>query len=157
MCILIVAHQFNRMFPLCSWECMLSGRCSPGKRCHTFWNRNIVLLPILLGIVSCVPKFLREGELEYLVDSVANQQTKSIWLVALTTAVSPRGNRVVRLANKENGSCTTCHLGTVAHTSSTGLATHGNPKITPGEARMIGNHGSNAKTQTVIYNTQSRK
>ena len=29
-------------------------RCSPGKRCHTFWNRNIVLLPILLGIVSCV-------------------------------------------------------------------------------------------------------
>ena len=32
------------------------GRCSPGKRCHTFWNRNIVLLPILLGKVSCVPK-----------------------------------------------------------------------------------------------------
>ena len=26
------------------------------KRCHTFWNRNIVLLPILLGKVSCVPK-----------------------------------------------------------------------------------------------------
>ena len=52
MCILIVDHQFNRM---CSWECILPGRCSPVKRCHTFWNRNIVLLPILLGKVSCVP------------------------------------------------------------------------------------------------------
>ena len=50
MCSLIVDHQFNRMHPWCSWECML-----PGKRCHTFWNRNIVLLPILLGKVSCVP------------------------------------------------------------------------------------------------------
>ena len=56
MCILIVVHQFNRMHPWCSCECMLPGRCSPGKRCHTFWNRNIVLLPILLGKVSCVPK-----------------------------------------------------------------------------------------------------
>ena len=55
MCILIVDHQFNRMHPWVSWECMLPGRCSPGKRCHTFWNRNIVLLPILLGKVSCVP------------------------------------------------------------------------------------------------------
>ena len=36
MCILIVDHQFNRMHPWCSWECMLPGRCSPGKRCHTF-------------------------------------------------------------------------------------------------------------------------
>ena len=56
MCILIVNPQFNCMHPWCSWECMLPGRCSPGKRCHTFWNRNIVLLPILLGKVSCVPK-----------------------------------------------------------------------------------------------------
>ena len=56
MCILIVDHQFNHIHPWCSWECMLPGRCSPGKRCHTFWNRNIVLLPILLGKVSCVPK-----------------------------------------------------------------------------------------------------
>ena len=56
MCILIVDHQFNRMHPWCSWEWMLPGRCSPGKRYHTFWNRNIVLLPILLGKVSCVPK-----------------------------------------------------------------------------------------------------
>ena len=56
MCILIVNHQFNHMHPWCSWECMLPGRCSPGKRCHTFWNRNIMLLPILLGKVSCVPK-----------------------------------------------------------------------------------------------------
>ena len=56
MCILIVDHHFNRMHPWCSWECMLPGRCSPGKRCHTFWNRKIVLLPILLGRVSCVPK-----------------------------------------------------------------------------------------------------
>ena len=56
MCILIVNHQFNRMHPWCSWECMLPGRCSPGKRCHTFWNRNIVLLPIHLGKVGCVPK-----------------------------------------------------------------------------------------------------
>ena len=55
MSILIVNPQFNRMHPWCSWECMLPGRCSPGKRCHTFWNRNIVLLPILLGKVSCVP------------------------------------------------------------------------------------------------------
>ena len=56
MCILIVNHQLNHMHPWCSWECMLPGRCSPGKRCHTFWNRNIVLLPIVLGKVSCVPK-----------------------------------------------------------------------------------------------------
>ena len=55
MCILIVDHQFNCMHPWCSWECMLPGRCSPGKTCRTFWNRNIVLLPILLGKVSCVP------------------------------------------------------------------------------------------------------
>ena len=55
MCILIVNPQFNRMHPWCSWECMLPGRCSPGKRCHTFWNGNIVLLPILLGQVRCVP------------------------------------------------------------------------------------------------------
>ena len=56
MCILIVNHQFNHMHPWCSWECMLPGRCSPGKTCHTFWNRNIVLLPILLGKVNCVAK-----------------------------------------------------------------------------------------------------
>ena len=56
MCVLIVDHQFNRMHPWCSWESMFPGRCSPCKRCHTFWNRNIVLLPILLGNVSCVSK-----------------------------------------------------------------------------------------------------
>ena len=56
MCILIVNHQLNCMHPWCSWECTLPGRCSPGKRCHTFGNRNIMLLPILLGKVSCVPK-----------------------------------------------------------------------------------------------------
>ena len=56
MCLLIVNHQLNRMHPWCSWEGMLPGRCSPGKRCHTFWNGNIVLLPIVLGKVSCVPK-----------------------------------------------------------------------------------------------------
>ena len=55
MCILIVNHQLNCMHPWCSWDCTLPGRCSPGKRCHTFWNRNIVLLPIVLGKVSCVP------------------------------------------------------------------------------------------------------
>ena len=55
MCLLIVNHQFNHTHPWCTWECMLPGRCSPGKRCHTFWNRNIVLLPILFGKVSCVP------------------------------------------------------------------------------------------------------
>ena len=59
MCILIVDHHFNRMHPWCSWECMLPGRCSPGKRCHTFWNKNIVLLPILLGKVSCGPNNTR--------------------------------------------------------------------------------------------------
>ena len=51
-CILIVNHQLNRMHPWCSWECTLPGRCSPGKRCHTFWNRNIVLLPIRLSPVK---------------------------------------------------------------------------------------------------------
>ena len=56
MCILIVNPQFIRMHPWCSWEGTLPGRCSPGKRCHTFWNRNIVLLPIVLGKVSCVPE-----------------------------------------------------------------------------------------------------
>ena len=55
MCILIVNPQFNRMHPWCSWEGTLPGRGSPGKRCHTFWNGNIVLLPIVLGKVSCVP------------------------------------------------------------------------------------------------------
>ena len=55
MCILIVDHQFNCMRPWCSWECMLPGRCSPRKRCHTIWNRNIVLLPILLDKVNRVP------------------------------------------------------------------------------------------------------
>ena len=35
MFILIVDHQFNRMHPRCSWEGMLPGGCSPGKRCHT--------------------------------------------------------------------------------------------------------------------------
>ena len=59
MCSLIVNHQFNCMHPWCSWECMLPGRCSPGKRCHTFWNRNIVFLPILLGKVGCVPNNTR--------------------------------------------------------------------------------------------------
>ena len=49
MCIWIVNHQLNHMHPWCSWEGMLPGRYSPGKRCHTFWNRNIVLLPIVLG------------------------------------------------------------------------------------------------------------
>ena len=52
MCGLIVNPQFNCMHPWCSWECMLPGRCSPDKRCHIFWNRNIVLLPIPLGKVG---------------------------------------------------------------------------------------------------------
>ena len=56
MCILIVDHQLNRMHPWSTWECTLPGRCSPGKRCHTFWNRNIVLLPVVTGKVSCVPE-----------------------------------------------------------------------------------------------------
>ena len=59
MCSLIVDHQFNRMHPWCSWEGMLPGGCSPGKRCQTFWNRNIVLLPIVLGKVNCVPNAKR--------------------------------------------------------------------------------------------------
>ena len=56
MCILIVDHQLNHMHPWSTWECTLPGRCSPGKRCHPFWNRNIVLLPIVMGKVSCVPE-----------------------------------------------------------------------------------------------------
>ena len=36
MCILIVVHQFNRMHPWSTWEGMLPGGCSPGKRCYTF-------------------------------------------------------------------------------------------------------------------------
>ena len=55
MCILIVMHQFNRMHPWSTWEGMLPGGCSPGIRCHTFWNRNIVLLRVVLGKVHCVP------------------------------------------------------------------------------------------------------
>ena len=55
MCILIVNHQFNRMHPWCSWEGMLPRGCSPGKRCHTFWNRDIMLLPGVLGKKNCVP------------------------------------------------------------------------------------------------------
>ena len=54
--VLIVNHQLNRMHPRCSWECTLPERCSPGKRCHTFWNRNIVLLPVVIGKMSCVPE-----------------------------------------------------------------------------------------------------
>ena len=56
MCISIVNHQLNRMHPWCTWEGTLPGRWSPGKRCHTFWNGNIVLLPIVLGTVCCVPE-----------------------------------------------------------------------------------------------------
>ena len=78
----------------------------------------------------------QQEESEYLVDSVANHQVKSVWLVTLTTAVSLQGNRVMQLANTENGSCMTCHLGVVAHTSSTGLATRGNPKITMQKHRL---------------------
>ena len=55
MCILIVDHQLNRMHPWSTWECTLPGRCSPGKMCHTSWNRNIVLLPVVMGKMSCVP------------------------------------------------------------------------------------------------------
>ena len=55
MCSLIVVHQFNRMHPWSTWEGMLPGGCSPGKRCHTFWNRNIVLLRVVFGKVHCVP------------------------------------------------------------------------------------------------------
>ena len=55
MCISIVVHQFNRMHPWSTWEGMLPGGCSPGKRCHTFLDVNILLLPIVLGKVSCVP------------------------------------------------------------------------------------------------------
>ena len=56
MCNSIVVHQFNRMHPWSTWEGMLPGGCSPGKRCHTFWNRNIVLLRVVLGKVHCVPE-----------------------------------------------------------------------------------------------------
>ena len=56
MCILIVNPQFNRMHPWCSWEGMLPGRCSPGKRCHTFWDMNIVLLRVVSGKVHYVPE-----------------------------------------------------------------------------------------------------
>ena len=54
MCILIVDHQLNCMHPWSTWECTLPGRCSPGKRYHTIWNRDIVLLPVVMGKVSCV-------------------------------------------------------------------------------------------------------
>ena len=57
MCISIVVHQFNRMHPWSTWEGMLPGRCSPGKRCHTFWDVNIVLLRIVSGKVHhCGPE-----------------------------------------------------------------------------------------------------
>ena len=54
--------KVNCMHPWCSWEGTLPGRCSPGKRCHTFSNRNIVLLPIVLGKVSWLSDNTR-GEL----------------------------------------------------------------------------------------------
>ena len=53
MCISIVVPQFNRMHP---WSSMLPGGCSPGKRCHTFWDMNIVLLRVVSGKVHCVPE-----------------------------------------------------------------------------------------------------
>ena len=56
MCISIVVHQFNRMHPWSTWEGMLPGRCSPGKRCHTFWDVNIVLLRVVSGKVHCAPE-----------------------------------------------------------------------------------------------------
>ena len=56
MCISIVVHQFNRMHPWSTWEGMLPGGCSPGKRCHTFWDVNIVLLRVVSGKVHCVPE-----------------------------------------------------------------------------------------------------
>ena len=56
MCISIVVHQFNHMHPWSTWEGMLPGRCSPGKRCHTFWDMNIVLLRVVSGKVHCVPE-----------------------------------------------------------------------------------------------------
>ena len=37
-------------------EGMLPGGCSPGKRCHTFWDVNIVLLRVVSGKVHCVPE-----------------------------------------------------------------------------------------------------
>ena len=65
MCISIVVHQFNRMHPWSTWnrmhpwstwEGMLPGGCSPGKRCHTFWDVNIMLLRVVSGKVHCVPE-----------------------------------------------------------------------------------------------------
>ena len=55
MCVMIVDHQLNRIYPWSTWECTLPGRGSNGKRCHTLWNKNIVLLPVVMGKVSCVP------------------------------------------------------------------------------------------------------
>ena len=46
MCVMIVDHQLNRMHPWSTWECMLP----------TFWNRNIVLLPVVMGKMSCGPE-----------------------------------------------------------------------------------------------------
>ena len=56
MCILIVDHRLNRMQPWSTWEGMLPGGCSPGKRCHTFWDMNIVLLRVVSGKKHCVPE-----------------------------------------------------------------------------------------------------
>ena len=43
--LMIVNHQFNHMHPWCSWECMLPGRCSPGKG----------VTPFGIGISCCYP------------------------------------------------------------------------------------------------------
>ena len=56
MCISIVVHQFNRMHPWSTWVGMLPGGCSPGKRFHTFWDMNIMLLRVVSGKVHCVPE-----------------------------------------------------------------------------------------------------
>ena len=47
----VYVQEHNSPYPIL-W---VTTRYSYSKRCDTFWNRNIVLLPIVLDKVSCVP------------------------------------------------------------------------------------------------------
>ena len=61
MCILIVNHQFKRMHPWCSWECMLPGRCSPGnveKSVFSIWVDLFLCRSIQLLVLSYAKMFV---------------------------------------------------------------------------------------------------
>ena len=56
MCISIVVHQFNRMHPWSTWEGMLPGRCSPGKKVSHFLGHEYRVVTSSFRQVHCVPE-----------------------------------------------------------------------------------------------------